>query len=27
MPSKKYYSVFKGRNTGIFTSWEECEEQ
>ncbi|MDM9582808.1 viroplasmin family protein [Nostoc sp. GT001] len=27
MPSKKYYAVFKGRKTGIFTSWEECEEQ
>ncbi|WP_375496937.1 viroplasmin family protein [uncultured Nostoc sp.] len=27
MPSKKYYAVFKGRKTGIFTNWEECEEQ
>ncbi|MEH2353663.1 ribonuclease H1 domain-containing protein [Nostoc sp.] len=26
MASKKYYAVFKGRKTGIFTSWEECEE-
>lgn len=27
MASKKYYAVLKGRKTGIFTSWEECEEQ
>jgi ribonuclease HI len=27
MASKKYYAVFRGRKTGIFTSWEECEEQ
>ncbi|WP_353962237.1 RNase H1/viroplasmin domain-containing protein [Chlorogloeopsis sp. ULAP01] len=27
MASKKYYAVFKGRKTGIFTSWAECEEQ
>jgi ribonuclease HI len=27
MVSKKYYAVLKGRKTGIFTSWEECEEQ
>ncbi len=27
MASKKYYAVFKGRETGIFTSWAECEEQ
>jgi ribonuclease HI len=26
MASKKYYAVFKGRKTGIFTSWEECDE-
>ncbi|WP_442948259.1 ribonuclease H1 domain-containing protein [Nostoc sp.] len=23
MASKKYYAVFKGRKTGIFTTWEE----
>ena len=23
----KYYAVKKGRKTGIFTSWEECEKQ
>ncbi|MEK0195264.1 MAG: ribonuclease H [Oscillatoriales cyanobacterium] len=27
MVSKKYYAVFKGRKTGIFSSWQECEEQ
>jgi ribonuclease HI len=27
MASKKYYVVLKGRKTGIFTTWEECEEQ
>jgi ribonuclease HI len=27
MTSKKYYVVLKGRKTGIFTTWEECEEQ
>jgi ribonuclease HI len=27
MTSKKYYAVFKGRKTGIFTSWTDCEEQ
>jgi ribonuclease HI len=27
MTSKKYYAVLKGRKTGIFTTWEECEEQ
>jgi ribonuclease HI len=27
MVSKKYYLVLKGRKTGIFTSWTECEEQ
>jgi len=25
--SKKYYAVRKGRKTGIFTSWAECEKQ
>jgi ribonuclease HI len=24
---QKYYVVWKGRKTGIFTSWEECEKQ
>lgn len=27
MPKGKYYVVWKGRKTGIFTSWEECERQ
>jgi len=27
MPKNKYYVVWKGRKTGIFTSWGECEEQ
>lgn len=27
MASKKYYAVLKGRQTGIFTTWAECEEQ
>jgi ribonuclease HI len=27
MSTKKYYAVIKGRNTGIFTSWNECEAQ
>jgi ribonuclease HI len=27
MVSKKYYAVFKGRKTGIFLSWQECDEQ
>jgi len=27
MTTKKYYTVFKGREIGIFTSWAECEEQ
>ncbi len=27
MASKKYYAVLKGRKTGIFESWSECEEQ
>lgn len=27
MASKKYYVVLRGRQTGIFTSWSECEEQ
>lgn len=25
--AKKYYAVKKGRNTGIFTSWDECKKQ
>ncbi len=25
MPSHKYYVVWKGRRTGIFSSWAECE--
>ena len=27
MASNKYYAVFNGRKTGIFSSWQECEEQ
>lgn len=27
MPGQKYYVVWKGRRTGIFTSWKECEKQ
>ena len=27
MASGKYYAVFKGRKTGIFTSWQQCEAQ
>ncbi len=27
MPQQKYYVVWKGRRTGIFNSWAECEAQ
>ncbi len=27
MTSKKYYAVLKGRKTGIFANWADCEEQ
>jgi viroplasmin and RNaseH domain-containing protein len=27
MPKQKYYVVWKGHKTGIFTSWAECEKQ
>ena len=27
MPKQKFYVVWKGRKTGIFTSWAECEKQ
>jgi len=27
MPKEKYYVVWKGRKTGIFTTWAECEQQ
>jgi len=27
MPKKKYYVVWQGRRTGIFTTWEECAAQ
>jgi ribonuclease HI len=27
MPAQKYYVVWKGRKTGVFTSWAECEKQ
>jgi ribonuclease HI len=26
MPKQKYYVVWKGRKTGVFTSWVECEK-
>ena len=27
MKAKKYYVVWQGRKTGIFTTWEECQQQ
>ncbi|MCB0119941.1 MAG: ribonuclease H family protein, partial [Anaerolineales bacterium] len=27
MARQKYYVVWKGRKTGVFTSWAECEKQ
>lgn len=27
MASKKYYAVLKGRKTGVFANWSDCEEQ
>ncbi len=27
MPKQKFYVVWKGRKTGIFTSWADCEKQ
>lgn len=27
MPAKKFYVVWKGKETGIFDSWKECERQ
>ena len=27
MPKQKYYVVWKGHKTGIFTTWMECEKQ
>lgn len=27
MPKQKYYVVWKGRRTGIFTTWAACEKQ
>jgi ribonuclease HI len=27
MAKQKYYAVWKGRKTGVFTSWAECEKQ
>ena len=27
MPNQKFYVVWKGRKTGIFTSWADCEKQ
>lgn len=27
MPKQKYYVVWKGRKTGIFKTWAECEKQ
>ena len=25
--AKKYYAVRKGRNTGVFETWDECKSQ
>lgn len=27
MSKQKYYVVWKGRNTGVFTTWQECSAQ
>ena len=27
MPAKKYYVVWKGKKTGVFDNWKECEAQ
>lgn len=27
MPKQKFYVVWKGRNTGVFTTWQECSAQ
>jgi ribonuclease HI len=27
MPAKKFYVVWKGKETGVFDSWKECERQ
>lgn len=27
MPKQKYYIVWKGRKTGVFTTWQECSAQ
>lgn len=27
MPKQKFYVVWKGRKTGVFTTWAECENQ
>lgn len=27
MPKQKYYVVWKGRKTGVFSAWAECEKQ
>ena len=27
MAKKKFYAVRNGRKTGIFLTWEECEQQ
>jgi ribonuclease HI len=27
MAQRKYYAVVKGRKTGVFTSWQQCEAQ
>ncbi len=27
MPKKKFYVVWKGKKTGVFTSWKVCKEQ
>ena len=27
MAKRKYYVVWKGRKTGVFSTWDECKEQ
>lgn len=27
MAKQKYYTVWKGQNPGVYTSWEECQQQ
>jgi len=27
MAKQKFYTVWKGRNTGVFSDWDTCKEQ